>query len=219
MKQCVLCNRVLALACFSRAKLMRDKLSNRCKKCHAAYERARRLAKGVVKSLKRLRDPKHITLGLKECFQCDKLSPLEDFSPCDRGYGGVAAYCRECQNKRSRHSRADGSHAEYIKKWRQGNQKWRMQHAGHQARRRAQKQKSDTGLVTTAFILGLYSTTHCFYCDKFTEVINRTMDHMIPLSRGGLHDPLNLVMACGRCNFSKHSMTAEEYFVRLVNDK
>jgi len=40
----------------------------------------------------------------------------------------------------------------------------------------------------------------CAYCFGKAE----TMDHVIPLSRGGMHVPSNLVPACKRCNFEKH---------------
>lgn len=38
-----------------------------------------------------------------------------------------------------------------------------------------------------------------------------TYDHKVPLSRGGLHESDNLVLACRNCNFSKHTKTAEEF--------
>ena len=37
------------------------------------------------------------------------------------------------------------------------------------------------------------------------------MDHVLPLSRGGLHEVNNLVPACRKCNFNKHDKTLEEW--------
>ncbi len=37
------------------------------------------------------------------------------------------------------------------------------------------------------------------------------MDHMVPLSRGGLHCWTNVCLACPPCNLSKHDKTAEEF--------
>lgn len=38
-----------------------------------------------------------------------------------------------------------------------------------------------------------------------------TVDHAIPVSRGGTNDPINLVAACYRCNIDKGDHTLQEY--------
>ncbi len=40
----------------------------------------------------------------------------------------------------------------------------------------------------------------CAYCKSECEP---TVDHVVPLARGGLHEPSNVVPACGSCNSSK----------------
>lgn len=40
-----------------------------------------------------------------------------------------------------------------------------------------------------------------------------TVDHIVPLARGGKSTPSNLAAACRGCNSRKHSKTAEEFFV------
>ena len=48
--------------------------------------------------------------------------------------------------------------------------------------------------------------THCAYCKKkFSTAIPSTIDHVIPLSKGGLHTISNLVLACRSCNSRKHN--------------
>lgn len=49
----------------------------------------------------------------------------------------------------------------------------------------------------------------CAYC--FVAGVPLTQDHMLPLSRGGRHDPLNVVPACRSCNARKHTRTPEEW--------
>ena len=54
----------------------------------------------------------------------------------------------------------------------------------------------------------------CFYCGvTFTETGKRarTLDHMIPLSRGGTNHKINLVLCCSRCNGLKGDQTVEEF--------
>jgi len=43
----------------------------------------------------------------------------------------------------------------------------------------------------------------CFYCRRQLSMRTPTMDHRIPLSRGGSHWPANLVPACKGCNSGK----------------
>lgn len=51
----------------------------------------------------------------------------------------------------------------------------------------------------------------CFYCGRSLNESNRTVDHMTPMSRGGLHARSNVVACCLPCNSAKQDMTAEEY--------
>lgn len=51
----------------------------------------------------------------------------------------------------------------------------------------------------------------CFYCKKPVRKENATLDHIIPLSRGGYNKRKNYVMACDSCNNEKGSMTKDEY--------
>lgn len=48
----------------------------------------------------------------------------------------------------------------------------------------------------------------CFYCGAFGK---QTLDHVIPVSRGGAHSIGNLVTACKSCNSSKQAHTIMEW--------
>lgn len=45
-------------------------------------------------------------------------------------------------------------------------------------------------------------------------LINWTIDHIVPISRGGTHWPDNIQLLCSFCNNSKHSRTMEEWTPR-----
>ena len=49
----------------------------------------------------------------------------------------------------------------------------------------------------------------CFYCGKKSE----TIDHIIPVSRGGRHAIGNLTGSCKKCNFSKNNKFLIEWIV------
>ena len=46
----------------------------------------------------------------------------------------------------------------------------------------------------------------CIYCKR--EDVKLTIDHKVPISRGGTNDLKNLCCACEACNFDKKDLTA-----------
>lgn len=62
----------------------------------------------------------------------------------------------------------------------------------------------------------------CHYCRRKFPVAGLTMDHLIPLSRGGTSDKENLVPACKECNNQKRDLLPAEwadYLDSLINSK
>lgn len=55
------------------------------------------------------------------------------------------------------------------------------------------------------------SNTRCYYCNEKVGINYRTVDHKIPLARGGLTTSDNLVMSCEKCNSEKGFLTEKEY--------
>lgn len=56
----------------------------------------------------------------------------------------------------------------------------------------------------------------CYYCKvKMTQIPHQsnsaTVDHVVPLTRGGRNAPDNIVIACQHCNFSKHNKLPHEW--------
>lgn len=51
----------------------------------------------------------------------------------------------------------------------------------------------------------------CQYCKCEINEYDRTVDHLIPESRGGIRSNDNKVPACGACNQLKGDMTPEEF--------
>jgi 5-methylcytosine-specific restriction endonuclease McrA len=79
-----------------------------------------------------------------------------------------------------------------------------------EARRRAAKLSAGGAGVDPAAWLGLVAAAEgrCTYCG---EVRPLTMDHRIPLIRGGRHEIENIIPACKPCNSRKHTRTEEEF--------
>ena len=51
----------------------------------------------------------------------------------------------------------------------------------------------------------------CYYCGKKFRYQDLTMDHRVPLARGGRSTKDNLVPACKECNTKKKSMLSVEW--------
>lgn len=54
----------------------------------------------------------------------------------------------------------------------------------------------------------------CVYCAIALDQRSATLDHVVPLARGGAHDPGNVVAACGPCNRLKGELLPFEFFAR-----
>lgn len=59
----------------------------------------------------------------------------------------------------------------------------------------------------------------CVYCDVVLTKDNRSMDHKIPLVRGGTNEIANLVPACFICNVRKNRKTYDEYMAQITESK
>jgi 5-methylcytosine-specific restriction endonuclease McrA len=66
-------------------------------------------------------------------------------------------------------------------------------------KRKARKHDNSIFYISTKELKRLYAGP-CSYCGSSGEM---TLDHVVPISRGGVHGVSNLVPACNPCNSSK----------------
>jgi 5-methylcytosine-specific restriction endonuclease McrA len=70
----------------------------------------------------------------------------------------------------------------------------------------------DDGTLTGPAIRSLFaSAKQCRYCERPMRSKDKTLDHVIPLSRGGMHSIHNAAIACHSCNTGKGGRTPEEW--------
>lgn len=74
-------------------------------------------------------------------------------------------------------------------------------------RRRARKNQNGVFVVSTKEIKRIYASP-CIYCGSTAGI---TLEHIIPISRGGRHSIGNLAPACSPCNTSKHNKLITEW--------
>lgn len=121
---------------------------------------------------------------------------------------------KHCATLNSKHREYYRTHAETIRAHVVAYQKDHPeQRAATVERRRAAKRVNtpDNELLTGAQWHDILEQYHhrCAYCG--TKLDRPTMDHVIPLSRGGKHSKDNVVPACKHCNSSKFTKTPVEW--------
>jgi 5-methylcytosine-specific restriction endonuclease McrA len=88
-------------------------------------------------------------------------------------------------------------------------------------RKLAKESGGEIGKSTIKTLWGIQEG-RCYYCLlKLGEIIEREnyhVDHIKPLAKGGQHDPLNLALACAKCNQQKHKKT-EKAFIEMLTKK
>lgn len=102
-----------------------------------------------------------------------------------------------------------GKQKEYTDAWRKNNPD--KIKASNAIRRKRYKGYSSS--ITRNQVLDLLETQKaCAACKtEFNEEVKATLDHKIPISKGGAHDKDNLHLLCFPCNASKKDKTWEEF--------
>lgn len=168
----------------------------------------------------------------KRCSSCKEVKPVSGFAPCNTDRSGYEPRCRKCRRIQSRDwhrrnkewvRRYEEEHRDHLLKIRrEHNREYRKQpnaiamrrarektakvrlyNRNRQALRRTTTRQGD---VTPEMLQKLLdSQSRCCYCRKlFNSRREKTIDHVIPVSKGGQHVLSNLVVACKPCNSRKH---------------
>jgi 5-methylcytosine-specific restriction endonuclease McrA len=81
-----------------------------------------------------------------------------------------------------------------------------------------EKQKARL-LKKSAWWRNKISKGKCYYCNKSTPINKLTMDHVVPLIRGGKSTKSNIVPCCKDCNNKKKYLLPIEweYYLKKLN--
>jgi 5-methylcytosine-specific restriction endonuclease McrA len=144
----------------------------------------------------------------KVCSSCGAWKPLAKYGRQPDMAGGVRAICSTCEGR--------DAYAKYRERCIAVVRAYQKRHPDeHRMRKRAADRRRHGRAVvgpgvTTAQLRRMIAVYDgkCVYCGADAD----TIDHVLPLSRGGLHEIDNLVPACSSCNFEKHDKTPMEWF-------
>lgn len=119
-----------------------------------------------------------------------------------RGKKYAQCHGRETVNRLRRKYHATEHGKLYKKNWEKNNQeKVKFYDAQKRHKRRKEIANSSNKLTLSEWqIIKKSQNNKCYYCKKICKL---TMDHVIPLSKGGHHTKNNIVGACRLCNGRK----------------
>lgn len=142
----------------------------------------------------------------KACVECLEWKPLERFARHETCAGGRRNICTTCAGQQA-YANNPETCKRSVRYWQKNHpEQYKLIKRAGDRRRHGRKVK---GKVSTKQLRALIKQYHgwCVYCFDDAD----TIDHVIPLSRGGEHTIENLRPACSRCNFAKHTKTAMEW--------
>lgn len=99
----------------------------------------------------------------------------------------------------------------WEKKWgflRMGSKRKKRHRERRKEQIRHSKAAHDPALIRQIEIIS-YGPCICFWCDKRLES-GGTVDHIIPLAKGGSHTSDNICAACSACNSAKRDLSPKE---------
>jgi 5-methylcytosine-specific restriction endonuclease McrA len=177
--------------------------------------------------------------GTRTCSQCELRLPISEFHKDKTASGGRRAKCKKCrinlvkdwyqENKGRQAGREKKRRLANVEKYAEKEAlryiKDREKRIGlateHSHRRKARKLETVVEKGISKKALKKKFGTKCYYCKKemdFSVGVGRkfnrdmaTIEHLIPLARGGEHTWENTVLACRHCNISKNAKSIEEF--------
>lgn len=172
--------------------------------------------------------------GNRICSSCNIERQIDEFikdKKCSRGFARKCKQCaydsrdkekmsevkKECyrKNKEKYKERIKQNTARYLEDGRQSKWaiKWQKANPDKVAeikhRRRTRKMHNGRNDLTAEQIRQIKSTGICYYCNE--QFDNLSIDHVVPLSKGGENTLSNVVAACIQCNKRKNAKLVEEF--------
>ena len=146
--------------------------------------------------------------GMRICPGCNQDLPLDDFATDNRRKDGRSIYCKPCANSKSAQWRLDN-----LERSRESKRNWSSQNPDKtlatRHRRIARERAMFVEDVDRMTLMERDSWT-CKLCGlpidsglKFPHPLSQSIDHVMPVSKGGEHSYANTQAAHLNCNIRK----------------
>ena len=208
MKTCKNCDTLKPLTEFQNAKECKDGKAGTCKKCKAAYDKEYRetkkasITKYQIVYYKTNKDT--LSVKAKERY----------IKNIDGVKAAVAAYRDSNKEKYKQYFKERHEKLKNTEQYMELRKKYASSIGGKlvkrisSSKRRACKLSTADGTITAQALEALKTTqdNKCKYCNcclDFSTNGKVHLDHVIPLSKGGIHSISNVVWSCAKCNLMK----------------
>ena len=151
----------------------------------------------------------------KRCTKCGRILPLIGFNKDSQGKLKRKSYCRKCSNQYGKEYREKNKdkRREYDKKYRMSPRGQVVTFNKHH-KRKLRKENQGSGITKEQWVEMMeFFDWKCAYSElTLDKNKNRTIDHIIPLSKNGDHEIWNLVPMCSNYNFQKQDKDMLEWY-------
>ena len=161
---------------------------------------------------------------MKTCRKCKQAKSEKTFALNKNAKSGLSSRCRVCESERGkvRYRKIKEKVKIQANEYRKNNYELRIEierksraknkekhRPGKNARQSIRNKilTSKKYLILDKELRKIYDS-HCFMCGSQE---GQSIDHIIPISRGGTHSVGNIMTLCQRCNASKHARTITEW--------
>jgi 5-methylcytosine-specific restriction endonuclease McrA len=224
-KTCNKCGEVKSLDQFQRTAANRDGLHRWCRSCvktHSINTRLKNIEAEMLMSpdspkkcgsCKEVKDLRDFHFGSSRCRKCtNTANSISRAKYPEKNKAYAARYHRE--HKQQRTEAARRHRAENKEWWKEVRKKYAKTEKGIMSSRNARHRRRAAvanGNVSTNDLVALKKKAkgRCYYCGEKCKSL--TLDHIVPISKGGRHSLDNLVMSCQPCNRNKSDRDPAEY--------
>ena len=147
--------------------------------------------------------------GLKQCFKCGRVLPIEQFSKDKRSKDGLNNICRKCDYEYKRSEKGKLVNAKARAKYNKSAKGKKTN------RKRREWEKQGNGFTDIQWGSCLqFFNYECAYSGKPLDGQDVEVEHIVALANGGVHEIWNICPAIAKYNSSKKDKDMLEWYTQ-----
>ena len=228
-KTCSSCGESKSLESFPKRKDSPDGRRGTCRRCRSDYVNARR---NEIKEHNKSRTIEEIreTVPKAKCTKCKQTKPSTEFNRCNIKVSGLQEKCRDCDNSWTKTWSKENSEyrSVYHADWyeinkedkKRKNREWFRLNPGKQVQydHKRRSRVYDAFVEEVSYeVLRERDGDGCFVCGQkidftlvYPDPMYRTLEHIVPLSKGGEHSYNNTALSHLVCNQRKNAKIVDK---------